>query len=62
MDRIENLQSRSERLASGPRLTEIDRLAVALESELPAATEGIFAALSMILTDAILDPAGGNAR
>jgi hypothetical protein len=52
---FEDLKSRSERLAAGPRLTEIDRLAVALENAIPAPNEGDLAALTMLLTDAILD-------
>lgn len=55
MTDFENLQSRSERLASGPRLAELDRLAVALEQQMPAPEEGAFSALSMLLTDAMLD-------
>jgi hypothetical protein len=55
MANFEDLQARSERLASGPRLTQIDRLTIALENELPKPDEGVFAALSMLLTDAILD-------
>jgi hypothetical protein len=52
---VEDLKSRSERLASGPRLAEIDRVTGALENALPAPPEGSFAALGAILTDAILD-------
>lgn len=52
---FEDLKSRSERLSSGPRLAELDRLTVSLEHDLPSANEGSFAALSMLLTDAILD-------
>ena len=52
---FEDLQSRSERLANGPRLAEIDRLTVSIEHELPTPAEGTFSALSMQLTDAILD-------
>lgn len=52
---FEDLKSRSERLSSGPRLAELDRLTVSLEHDLASPNEGDFAALSMLLTDAILD-------
>jgi hypothetical protein len=52
---VENLQDRSDRLLSGPRLAELDRLAATLEQELVTPADGTFAALSMLLTDAILD-------
>lgn len=55
MANFEDLQTRSERLAAGPRLTELDRITVTLEHDLPSPDEGEFAALSMLLTDAILD-------
>src|SRR6201991_2510766 len=55
MAELEDLRTRSERLAAGPRLAEIDRLTVSLEQSLPSVPEGIFAALGMTLTDAILD-------
>lgn len=52
---LEDLQSRSERLASGPRLTELDRLFVSLERDLSSPADGNFAALTMLLVDAIQD-------
>jgi len=52
---FEDLQTRSERLAAGPRLTELDRILAALEHGLPAPDEGEFDALAMLLSDAILD-------
>jgi hypothetical protein len=55
MAELEELRTRSERLAAGPRLAEIDRLTVALEQRLPDVPEGVFSALGMTLTDAILD-------
>jgi hypothetical protein len=55
MAELEDLRTRSERLAAGPRLAEIDRLTVALEQCLPDVPEGVFSALGMTLTDAILD-------
>jgi hypothetical protein len=55
MAEVEDLQTRSARLAAGPRLTELDRLTVSLEHDLPSPSEGDLAALSMLLLDAILD-------
>lgn len=52
---FEDLQTRSERLSAGPRLTELDRITATIEQALPIPPEGEFAALSMLLTDAILD-------
>jgi hypothetical protein len=55
MAEFEDLNARSERLAEGPRLAEIDRLTIALEQALPRPSEGIFSGLSAILIDATLD-------
>lgn len=55
MTEWEDLKERQERLSTGPRLAELDRLLGGIESDPPAADERVFSALGMLLVDAILD-------
>ena len=55
MSEPETLKERSERLATGPRLTELDRLLASIEGDLPAGDPGDLSALSMLLVDATLE-------
>jgi hypothetical protein len=55
MAEFEDLKERSERLATSPRLAELDEMIAALESD-PGTTDAReFSAFSMLLVDAVLD-------
>jgi predicted transcriptional regulator len=55
MAELEDLKERSARLATSPRIAELERLLVSVETRPQDTDEREFSALSMLLVDAILD-------